>query len=235
MHEGHRNRILERAGTDPAGLQDHELVEVLLFNCIPRKNTNDIAHELLRRFGSLGEILAAERNDLLAIPGVGENTASYLACIGEAMRRVSAVEVQAEIVIDLHDFVREAAKRFEGEKAEVLELNLINRLGQITLRRRFTSHDTDKVVLSVGQINRIIANHPTNGLLVVHNHLVGAALPSAEDDDFTERLQLLCSMAGIFFYDHVIVGPTGHYSYFESNRMEEIRAKYTVGGVMKKP
>ena len=58
LHDGHRARLIERFNKNPDGFQDHELLELLLFNFVPRKNTNDIAHRLLRTFGSIGKILS---------------------------------------------------------------------------------------------------------------------------------------------------------------------------------
>ena len=77
MHEGHRKRMLQRL-EHGEGLQDHELLEVLLFNAIPRKNTNPLAHELLTAFSSLGELFGASYEELLDVDGVGPETAAYL-------------------------------------------------------------------------------------------------------------------------------------------------------------
>ena len=82
MHEGHRQRMYDKLKNDD-GLFDHELLEILLFNALPRKNTNPIAHELLDTFGSLAGVLAADTEKLKAVNGVGENVALYLKCIGE--------------------------------------------------------------------------------------------------------------------------------------------------------
>jgi len=70
------------------GLQDHELLEILLFNAIPRKNTNPLAHELLTSFPSMGELFRADYAELLNVDGVGPETAAYLRCIGLLMERI---------------------------------------------------------------------------------------------------------------------------------------------------
>ena len=77
MHEGHRRRMYEKLKNDD-GLHDHELLEILLFNAYPRINTNPIAHELIKTFGSLSGVLAADVDRLKAVDGVGESVALYI-------------------------------------------------------------------------------------------------------------------------------------------------------------
>ena len=71
MHEGHRKRMLERLAQGGENLQEHELLEILLFNAIPRKNTNEIAHNLLNAFGNIDGVFGAEFSQLSEIEGVG--------------------------------------------------------------------------------------------------------------------------------------------------------------------
>ena len=78
MHEGHRQRMIARLEDHEESLLDHELLEILLFNAIPRKNTNEIAHALLEKFGSLSAIATAETKSIATVKGVGESTAAYL-------------------------------------------------------------------------------------------------------------------------------------------------------------
>ena len=70
MHEGHRKRMYEKLKNGD-GLYDHEILEILLFNAIPRKNTNPVAHELIKTFGSLSGVFAAEPERLMTVDGVG--------------------------------------------------------------------------------------------------------------------------------------------------------------------
>ena len=81
MHEGHRQRMLRRLNTDERSMPNHEIVEVLLYNAIPRKNTNETAHRLLDAFGSLDGIFHASFEQLCRIEGVGRETAAYLRTI----------------------------------------------------------------------------------------------------------------------------------------------------------
>ena len=86
MHEGHRQRLYQKL-KDGDNLFEHELLEMLLFNAYPRKNTNTVAHELLKRFPSISAVLAAGYDELISVPGVGEQVALYLMCVGKCVAR----------------------------------------------------------------------------------------------------------------------------------------------------
>src|SRR5665648_913180 len=87
MHEGHRSRLKNRfieEGLD--GFEDHQILELLLFYAIPRRDTNELAHALIHKYGSLSGVLEADPKDLGSIPGLGENSAVLLALIPSLAR-----------------------------------------------------------------------------------------------------------------------------------------------------
>ena len=93
MHEGHRERLKEKLITSPNSLQPHEVLEILLFYAIPRKNTNEIAHQLLNMFdGSLKKVFSADMEILKSIKGVGENTAHFLKTMSKILDLISVDE-----------------------------------------------------------------------------------------------------------------------------------------------
>lgn len=233
MHEGHRSRILMRAWEDVAGLADHELLEILLFNCIPRKNTNPLAHELLYAFGSLKAVLEAPAERLSEIPGVGRQTAAYLRCVGELLHRTDT-DPEAEYVVDLGRYSEAIRKRYRGVTEELLEVCCLDRKGKIIQRTRFTTHEEDKVSVTAEKVNRVIATIDPKGILIVHNHPKGSSEPSEADDEFTDRIQLLCAVNGVLFYDHIIIARDDFYSYFRAGRMEGIRSKFDIDSLVTK-
>ena len=87
LHDGHRERLRERFLTSPESFADHELIELLLCYSITRRNTNDIAHELLNNFGSIKDIFDADIPALAASKGVGESTALFLRVVSEILSR----------------------------------------------------------------------------------------------------------------------------------------------------
>ena len=80
-HAGHRKRLIEKL--EKGMLHEHEVLEALLFNAVPRKNTNDLAHRLLAEFGSVPAVLEAPISLLKKVDGVGESVAAYIKCVEE--------------------------------------------------------------------------------------------------------------------------------------------------------
>ena len=87
LHDGHRDRMREKLLKNPDSLSDHELLEILLYQFIPRKNTNEIAHNVLQYFGSMENLIKADAKEILAIPGIGKNTASGITLFSAICKR----------------------------------------------------------------------------------------------------------------------------------------------------
>ncbi len=231
MHEGHRNRMLEREKSEEA-LQDHELLEILLFNPIPRKNTNEIAHRLLETFGSLDRVLSADEGELMRIEGVGKHTAQYLASVSELVRRVAARRISAPTAVSFGNFSSFVRERFLGLKEEAVDIFCLDKFDRIKHTARFASGNRQCVVLSMDEVSRVLLAHRPFGVVVAHNHPDAPCCPSMEDDRFTAQLQLLCSLNGIKLRDHIIIGRNGMFSYFTSGRLEEMEKAYSVENII---
>ena len=231
MHEGHRERLLERA-KNSAELQDHELLEAILFRPIPRKNTNEIAHRLLAAFGSLHGVFSAGEGELALVEGVGKQTAQYLRCVAELFRRMSSEEIPKPDAYNFHGFSAFIKSRFEGLNEEVLDLYCLDRADHILHTARFTSHDGSRVGVAMNELGGVLMTHCPYSIVVAHNHPAAPAAPSPADDEFTSQLQLLCSLNNIKLRDHIIAGRNGMFSYFTSGKLEEIESTYDVQNLL---
>ena len=230
MHEGHRNRMLERA--EKGDLQDHELLEVILFNPIPRKNTNEIAHRLLSTFGSLRNVLAADKAELMRVEGVGAHTAQYLASVGELVRRVGAEGAPVPQALSFNNVSALVEERFSGLSVEVVDIFCLDRGDRIKHTARLTSSESSRAEFSVDDVARVFLAHAPQAVVVAHNHPGAVCRPSSQDDRFTAQLQLLCSLNKIKLRDHIIVGKDGMYSYFAHGRLEEMENAYSVENII---
>ena len=210
MHEGHRQRMLERLEKAEGSLQEHELLEILLFNAIPRKNTNELAHRLLSAFGSVRAVLQAGMKELAAIPGVGESTAAYLRIIGLFYERADLKAPEPPAAFSFAAFRPYLAERFKDVKEEYVELYSLDARDCVKCVRRFSSEKPFRAA----------------------NHVEGPATPSREDDDFTAQLEILCSMHNVALRDHIICSPEGAFSYFFSGKLNELSARYNIGSVL---
>lgn len=146
MHEGHRQRMLQRL-EDAEHLQDHELLEILLFNAIPRKNTNPLAHELLAEFVSLDGLMRASYEELLNVQGIGKETAAYLRCIAILCERLKKREDPLPRLFNVRDFSGFLFERLAPLKEEVIELFALDAQQHIIAEKRFTVCATDRAAL----------------------------------------------------------------------------------------
>ena len=232
MHEGHRQRMLERLESAEGSLQEHELLEILLFNAIPRKNTNELAHRLLSTFGSLRAVLGAEMAELKAVPGVGESTAAYLRIIGIFYARAQLKEPELPSAFSFAAFRPFLIERFEGAREEYVELYSLDGKDCVKNVRRFSSEKSFQASVDPKEISRFLVEAKPAAMVAVHNHITGPATPSREDDDFTAQLEILCSMHNVSLREHIICSPEGVYSYFLSGKLNELSARYSIGNVL---
>lgn len=233
MHEGHRKRMYEKLKSD-APLFDHELLEILLFNAIPRKNTNPIAHSLIDTFGSLAGVFEADLEELVSVEGVGESVAVYLKCVGECMNRTKTVNTGIAVLKTQKDITDFVLMRLRAKSAEVLEFYFLDKAGKITSIHPFTCGDAHKVEIASHKISSILAKTRPHSVIIAHNHPRGDASPSESDKLFTREMQVICSLNEVNLQDHCIVGADGGiYSYFRSGAIDGIKRSYTFKNVLK--
>ena len=122
VHDGHRERrraLFRRCGED--AFADHELLEVLLFYAIPRKDTNPIAHALIDQFGSLQAVLAASPEELESVPEVGPSASTLIALVSALSRKALTSAASGEVVLDTRARVGDFfVKLLASESKEVL-------------------------------------------------------------------------------------------------------------------
>ncbi len=223
MHEGHRQRMLERLEKGADSLQEHELLEMLLFNAIPRKNTNEIAHELLLSFGSFEGVLRASLTELQTVKGVGAETAAYLKCIGLLNRQTKYSAETFPKGTSLNNIEEFLINRFYAFQTEVLEFFCMDKRNNITHCQRFSDFKETAANADMEKVNKIFAAHHPAAILIAHNHPTATCAPSEQDDKFTMELMLYCNMNNIKLFDHIIIGIDGTYSYYKERRLDEFR------------
>lgn len=232
MHEGHRRRLYEKLKNGD-NLFEHEILEMLLFNAYPRKNTNPIAHELLSRFPSIGAVLSASYDELVSVPGVGEQVALYLMCLGKCVEKGSVADSFTVFSCrgDIFDFVK---TRMREKRVEVLELYFTDKNGRLSRICRFTSGASDRVVVQPEEVIKLISVSHPYAMVIAHNHTAGTSRPSAMDDDFTKQCQIICSMNNVRLYDHVIYASDDDiFSYFDSGRLDGIEKQFSIRNILR--
>jgi DNA repair protein RadC len=212
--EGHRDRLRARflaAGAE--ALPDYELLELLLFRSVPRRDVKPLAKRLIQRFGSFAEVVAAPRARLLEVPGIGEGIATDLAVVAGAARRLLKGEIAARPVLSswtsLLDYCRAAMAFGEREEFRVLFLDKRNQLIADEVQQRGT---VDHTPVYPREIVKRALELSATAVILVHNHPSGDPTPSQADIRMTRDIVAIAKPLGILVHDHVIVGRGGHCS-----------------------
>ena len=214
-HAGHRQRLRARfqksKGND---LADYELIELLLFAAMPRRDVKPIAKALLKRFGSFAGVLNADSAELQKTDGIGEVAAVSLLAVRQAAVRLLQDDVMNQPVLgnwqSLMDYCRVSMGHNKTEQFRVLFLNRKNVLIADELQQEGTIDHTPVYPREV--IKRAL-DLSASALILVHNHPSGDPTPSPADIEMTRELQGAGEKLGISLHDHVVVSKSGNTSF----------------------
>lgn len=218
----HRKRLRDRfqkAGVD--GLNDYELLELLLTYALARKDVKPIAKDLVKRFGSVSGVLDAERKELEQVEGMGSISATLIrlvkelcgAYLGEGIKRKKDVLSSPRSVAD---FARLKLAGLSHEAFMVIYLNVKN---EVLHYENLQEGTVDHVVVYPRRIIEAALSHHASGLILVHNHPSGNTDPSEEDKQLTRQIIKAAGTLDIKVLDHIIVGKGGYFSFMENNLM----------------
>ncbi len=231
-HDGHRKRLMQKVKTTI--LPDHEYLEAFLFNALPRRNTNDLAHRLLAEFGSLEQVFSADVDSLQKVDGIGKAVAEYLVLAGKLMPRLYG-EMQKPYIPEKYkheSFLPYVKANYKYLTKEVIDVYLLDGQGRIMLKRRFGSDNYYRAEMHPEDVGKLLAEFSPAGIVLVHNHPYGEATVSEMDEYTTSYVQLICSTQNVMFCDHIVYAPNGVYSYYLSGELKKIAEKYSIQGML---
>ena len=210
----HRKRLRKRftdAGAD--ALADYELLELVLFLAIPRRDVKPIAKRLIDTFGSFSEALSAEPARLLEVEGIGQEAATALKTIQASAQRLTRGPVRDRAIISswdtLIDYCRTAMAFETTEQFRVLYLDRKNRLITDEVLGRGT---VDHTPVYAREVVKRALEVAASAVILVHNHPSGDPTPSRADVEVTRQVTEAADKLGIAVHDHVIVAKRGHVS-----------------------
>ncbi len=214
IHDNHRKRLREefiKNGED--SFSDHKLLELLLFNSIPRIDTNPLAHRLTANFGSLSDLFNADYEELLEVYGVGENTAVLIKLVAAIHKRCEMNEHTNAVRFETVDKVgRFLTALFSGHQKELIYLLLFNsRLEIIEVVKIGEGHICSVLTSARAVIESALNNKHASGIVLAHNHPSGLALPSGDDIELTGQLEFLCNQLGVKLMEHMVVSGNDFY------------------------
>lgn len=218
VHDGHRQRLKDRflrEGLDH--FEEHQVLELLLFYCIPRVDTNPIAHDLLTRFGSLAGVLDAPADELKKIPGIGDNAATLLSMISPLSRfyMVSAAR-QNKVLPRLEDCWNYLIPQFHGKRNETVYILCLDAKCRMLCCRELGEGSVNSAAVPIRKIVEYALTANASTVLLAHNHPSGLAIPSQEDVQATHRVAAALSAVDIILEDHIVVADDDFVSLRES-------------------
>jgi DNA repair protein RadC len=215
LYTGHRARLRDRfrkAGAE--ALPDYELLEMVLFRAISRRDTKDLAKRLLARFGSFAEVVNAPDARLKEVSGVGEAVVTEIKLIRAAALRLMRGEIASGPLLSswsqVLDYLRAAQGFAHLEQFRILFLDKKNRLIADEVQGQGTVDHTPVYVREV--VKRALELSAT-AIILVHNHPSGDPTPSRADIDMTRMIVDAGRPLGVVVHDHIIVGRGGHSSF----------------------
>jgi len=214
-YHGHRERLrtrFEEAGAE--ALPDYELLELLLFRSIPRRDVKPLAKELIQRFGSFAEVLGAPAARLAEVDGVSESVALDLKIVEAALKRMAKGAVGKRPVLSswssVLDYCRMAMAFAEREQFRILFLDKKNTLIADEVQQTGT---VDHTPVYPREVMRRALELSASAIILVHNHPSGDPTPSGADMRMTRELVDIAKPLGVAIHDHIIVGRDGHASF----------------------
>jgi DNA repair protein RadC len=214
-YHGHRDRLRQRLlGKGGEALADYEILEFLLFGAKPRTDTKPLAKALMKRFGSLSAVLAAEPSELAEVPDLGDASIAALKIVPEAARRLAREQILGQPVLSswgkLLDYCRISLAHEKVERFHLLFLDRQNRLIADETQQRGT---VDHTPVYPREVVRRALELGATALILVHNHPSGDPTPSKADIEMTREIVAAGEKLGIAVHDHVVIAKSGETSF----------------------
>lgn len=222
-HKGHRKRMKTRmfkTGLD--SFEPHEIMEVMLYYTNPVRDTNSLGHSLIKKFGSVQNVLDASVDELLSVAGIGENTVSHIKFIKE-ISKIYMKEVASHQKLDSPEKLYEYFKAiFKGEHIEQLHIICLNHEMELVLDEKVCEGDIGNLNIDMRKMIEIVLKSRCDTVVIAHNHPKGLHMPSKADIQATRRIYNALANINVRLIDHIIVGMNGEFSVRNSGLMPDI-------------
>lgn len=222
VHKGHRERLKQRfleEGLDH--FSDIQVLELLLFYAIPQRDTNPIAHELLRHFGSLSQVLDASVEELKKVDGIKDSAATLLALVTQLCRYYQVDSAQrVEILNSLEACGKYLLPRFFGRTRETVFLLCLDAKCKVICCKEIGEGSVNAASISIRKVVETALSANASSVILAHNHPSGLAVPSDEDILTTKRLYAALQAVDIILADHLVVAEGDYVSMAQTPRYD---------------
>ncbi len=218
MHDGHRKRLRQRfleEGLDH--FTDVQVLELLLFYCIARQDTNPIAHRLLEHFGSLSRVLEAPVAELCKVEGVGENTAIFLRLVTQAGSfYLKDRTAKTKVLPTLESCAQFLQPYFYGQNVETVYLLCLDAKCKLLCCKKMSQGNVNSTEISIRKIVETALSANASSVLLAHNHPGGIAIPSYADIRTTLNVASALQAVDVHFIDHLVICDDDYVSLMQS-------------------
>lgn len=221
-HVGHRERLKERfirEGLD--GFEEHNILELILFYTIPQKDTNELAHELLDRFGSLEGVFCAGTEQLMQVEGVGEHTALFLSMFDELMEAYREDRRQNEFIIGTGNISEFAVRKLAYSQTERLMVIFIDNkqcmLNWHYLQEGYISAED----IDIRTVIRMVMGTNTTHVLLARNYIKATGIVRKTDFTVATRVSDALRGIGVSLFDYIVVGKNNTVATLNGNAVLE--------------
>jgi DNA repair protein RadC len=213
-YHGHRERLRSRfmeAGAQ--ALADYEMLELVLFRAVPRRDVKPLAKTLLAKFGSFAEVISAPPKRLAEVDGLGEAAITELKVVQAAAHRLAKGQVKKRPVLSSWSSVLEYCRAAQGfAEKEHFRLLFLDKRNQLIADEVQQSGTVDHTPVYPREVVKRALELSATAIILVHNHPSGDPTPSRADIQMTQAIIEVAKPLGINVYDHIIVGKEGHAS-----------------------
>lgn len=207
IHNGHRQRLKDRfrqEGLD--GFQEHNALELLLFYCMPRTDTNPLAHRLIEHFGSFAAVLDASPEELEKVEGVGHNISTFLSFIPQVDRYYQISKVKnMKVLNSVEECCTFVVPYFRNRKNEVVYILCMDAKCKMLCFKELGEGSVNSAGVPIRRIVDVAMKANATTVILAHNHPGGIAVPSADDIQTTHRVAQALEGVDIVLADHLIV------------------------------
>ena len=207
LHDGHRQRLKNKFLENGfQGFEPHNILEMLLFYSIPRKDTNEIAHNLINRFGSLNAVFDASFEELITVDCITENSATLIKMIPKLAREYLKNSNNVQTVYNNAETIGEFfVNTFIGEKNEVVYAMLLNNRFELLSLAKIHEGSVNSAQISVRNIFDAVLRYNASIVVIAHNHPDGTVCPSMDDIETTAFLMTSLNTIDVTLIEHFIV------------------------------
>lgn len=225
VHDGHRQRMRERISQSGLStLQPHEVLEYLLYPFVPRKDTNEIAHSLIDKFGTLAGVFNSDAKRLKEVNGMTENAALFLSSLPDVIRLYISEMNMPRISLKGRGVARNfMGSKLFGVREENLLVAALDAHDQLILCDKLATGSGDSVSLNVRAVVDFALANKASSVLIAHNHPSGKPKPSQSDVDMTMELYIALSSVRVNLQDHIIFCDNQYYSFEENGLLQRIK------------